>query len=341
MPSYTAEPEFARWVRALPKAETHLHIEGSTAPELLAEAFPERARAWSRAGGEPPFWYPDFRYKDFDAFEARYIADVMPYYTSAERYHEAAAAMFATCVAQGCRYVETSFHLPGLAFARLDGPEVLAALREAVPPGLEARFFGGMCHDDYAAHGALLEASLGWADLDGIDLHGPEYRPMEPWTADLWARARAAGKFTKAHAGEFMPAGYVAWVLDNLGVKRIEHGVRSVEDPELVRRLAAEGVALDVCPISNVKLAVAGVGRMGKHPIRRLFDAGVKVTISTDDTFFFGNRLEEEYYALAQDLGFTRAELVRVARHGIDVALLDPAEKAAIHAELDAVAATV
>jgi adenosine deaminase len=331
-PSYRAAPEFAAWVRALPKAETHLHLEGATPVELLAAASGSTVSATTA----PAWWHPDFRYTSFDQFEALYVSGVMPFYNSAQRYHDAAKAVLATCVEQGCRYVETSFHLPGLAFAGLDGPEVLAALRAAVPPGLHVRFFGGLCHNDYTAHHALINASLGWADLDGLDLHGPEYLPMEPWTAAIWSRARAAGKFTKAHAGEFMPASYVAWVLDHLQVTRIEHGVRSLEDPALVRRLIAEGIALDVCPISNLKLAVQGIPTMREHPIRRLFKAGVKVTISTDDPYFFGNRLEEEYFALHHDLAFTRAELVQVARNGIDIALLEPAQKNAILAEFDA-----
>jgi adenine deaminase len=334
-PSYTAGSELAAWVNALPKTETHLHLEGSTPRELLAEAFPGRFTA------APAFWSPDFRYESFAQFEALYVGEIMPFYSSAQRYHDAARHVLATCAAQGCRYVETSIHLPGVAFAGLDGPEVLAAIRAATPPGLTLRIFGGLCHNDYAPHHALIEDSLGWTDLDGLDLHGPEIFEMEPWTADVWARARAAGKFTKAHAGEFMPAGYVSWVLDHLGVNRIEHGVRSIEDPVLVRRLATEGVALDVCPISNVKLAVAGIPTMAAHPIRRLFDAGVKVTINTDDTYFFGNRLEEEYFALQQDLGFTRAELVQVARTGIDIALMPPAAKAPIYAELAAIAAAL
>ncbi len=334
-PAYVADPAFAAWVRALPKAETHLHLEGSTPAELIDEVFAGERRR------DRPFWRPDFRYGSFDEFEARYVADVVPFYDSAQRYHDAARGMLAECVAQGCRYVETSFHLPVLDFARLDGREVLAAIRAAVPPGLTVKIFGGLCHDDYAAHGPLIEAALGWEGLDGLDLHGPEYKPMEPWTADVWARARAAGKFTKAHAGEFMPASFVAWVLDNLKVSRIEHGVRAVEDPAVVARLVSEGVALDVCPISNVKLAVAGVREMGAHPLRRLFDAGVKVTISTDDTYFFGNTLEEEYFATHQALGFSRAELVRLARNGIDVALMSAEEKAPIYAELYVIEAGV
>jgi adenosine deaminase len=119
-----------------------------------------------------------------------------------------------------------------------------------------------------------------------------------------------------------MGADYVEQTLDQLKVTRIQHGVRAVENPATVARLLRDGVALDVCPISNVKLAVRGVPAMAAHPIRRLFEAGVTVTINSDDPFFFGNSLVEEYYALHQELGFSRAELVRVAANGFRVALM-------------------
>ena len=327
IPHYTASADFTRFVRSLPKTETHLHLEGSTPIELLRDLEPERYT------NPPPFWQPDFRYESFDQFMALYDEYCMNFYQSAQRYHDAAKIVLATCAEQGTRYVETSIHLPGLAAVKDSGPEVLAAIREAAPPGLELRIFAGMCHNDYAAHGSLIEAALGWDDLAGIDLHGPEYWRMETWSIDIWRRAQAAGKMTKAHAGEFMPAPFVRWILDNLGVRRIEHGVRSVEDPELVRHLARERITLDVCPISNVKLAVQGVTSMAEHPIRAFFDAGVPVTINSDDTFFFGNRLEEEYFPLNQELGFSKAELARIALNGIEIALLSPEKKQALVAE--------
>ena len=187
----------------------------------------------------------------------------------------------------------------------------------------------------------MIEECLSWDGLDGIDLHGPEYTPLEPWTSDIWERARQAGKFTKAHAGEFMGADFVDLCLDELKVNRIEHGVRSVENPATVKRLVDEGVALDVCPISNVKLAVDGVTSMATHPIRQLFDAGVKVTINSDDPFFFGNSLREEYYALNQQLGFTVTELVQIARNGFDVALISDALRNTFVSELDQFVRTI
>lgn len=314
---YRADPLLAEFVQRLPKTETHLHLEGACPFELLQALDPVKYAA------PPPFWDDAYRYRSFNQFMDLYVEYCAAFFTSADRYHAAAKIVLARCAAQGCRYVETSFHLPALLFMKDGGPEVIRAIRAAAPRGLELRVFAGMCHNDYKDAGRdLIEECLGWPELDGIDLHGWEDIPLEPWTADVWARARAAGKFTKAHAGEFMGADYVEKTLDELKVTRLEHGVRSVERPATVARLLRDGVALDICPISNVKLAVRGVDGMKAHPIRRLFDAGVTVTINSDDPFFFGNSLSEEYYALAQDLRFSRAELARVAANGLKVALL-------------------
>lgn len=314
---YRASASLADFVQQLPKTETHLHIEGACPWELLQRLDPKKYAT------PPPFWDDGYRYKSFNQFMDLYVEYCAAFFTSADRYHETARIVLGRCAAQGCRYVETSFHLPALLFMKDSGPEVIRAIRAAAPRGLELRVFAGMCHNDYKDAGRdLIEEALRWPELDGIDLHGWEDLPLEPWTADVWARARAAGKFTKAHAGEFMGADYVDLTLDQLKVTRIEHGVRSVENPATLARLLREDIALDVCPISNVKLAVRGVTAMKAHPIRRLFDAGVTVTINSDDPFFFGNTLSEEYYALHQDLGFSRAELARVAANGFRVALL-------------------
>jgi len=142
IPHYTASADFTRFVRSLPKTETHLHLEGSTPIELLRDLEPERYT------NPLPFWQPDFRYESFDQFMALYDEYCMNFYQSAQRYHDAAKIVLATCAEQGTRYVETSIHLPGLAAVKDSGPEVLAAIREAAPPGLELRIFAGMCHND-------------------------------------------------------------------------------------------------------------------------------------------------------------------------------------------------
>ena len=261
------------------------------------------------------------------------------WFTSAERYHLAAKVVFAGHVAQNIKYVETSFASGGIEFLGLDGREVLAAIRSAVPAELEVRVFLGIHHNGCTPKmKPVLADALTWPDLAGIDLHGTESFPLEPWTAEYWAAARRAGKYTKAHAGELMGADFVRQVLTELKPQRIEHGIRSVEDPAVVAEIKRRGVALDVCPISNHKL-VPGIN-LENHPIRQLFNAGVKVTVSTDDPLSFGNTLADEYTALVEQRGFSRKEIVQLMRNGFEVALMPDAQKKPWLEQLDTAAAS-
>jgi adenosine deaminase len=317
------------FIQALPKTETHLHIEGALPLELLQRVRPEFKQP-------PASWAPDFKFRDFAHFESELLDMVFAWYTSPERYHEAARLVFARHVAQNVKYVETSFASGIIEFGGLDGREILSAIRAAVPAGLEVRIFLGIHHSGAGPKmRPVLEDALTWPGLAGIDLHGFEDAPLEPWTAPYWAAARQAGKFTKAHAGEFMGPDFIRRILAELNPNRIEHGVRSVKDSALVSELARSRIALDVCPISNHKL-MPGV-TLETHPIRQLFDAGVKVTVSTDDPISFGNTLTDEYVALAERRGFSRQELARLARNGFEVALLPEAQKKPWLEQLDAI----
>lgn len=315
------------FIQALPKTETHLHIEGALPFELLQRVRPEFKQP-------PASWARDFKFRDFPHFEEELLAMAFSWYTSPERYHEAAKLIFAGHLRQNVRYVETSFASGVLEFLGLDGQEVLAAIRAAVPAGLEVRVFFGIHHNGAGPKMLpVLEQALGWRDLAGIDLHGTESFPIEPWTAPYWAAARQAGKKTKAHAGEFMGAPFVRRILDELQPDRIEHGVRAAEDPALLAEIRRRGVALDVCPISNHKL-MPGV-TLESHPIRAMFDAGVTVTVSTDDPISFGNTITDEYVALAERCGFSRTELAHLARNGWHVADVTATTRAAMLAEID------
>lgn len=328
------DTSLAAFVQSLPKTETHLHLEGALPLELLQRVRPEFR------GRTPASWAPDFKFADFAHFERELLDMAFSWFTSPERYHEAARLIFARHLAQNVRYVETSFASGGIEFLGFDGRAVLDAIRAAVPASLEVRIFLGIHHDGAGGKmRAVLEDALTWPGLAGIDLHGFEDKPIEPWTADYWAAARRAGKYTKAHAGEFMGADFVRRIVDELNPHRIEHGVRAVEDAALVARLAREGVGLDVCPISNHKL-MPGI-TLAAHPIRTLFDAGVKVTVSTDDPISFGNTLTDDYVALSEQRGFTRRELVQLARNGFELALLNEAPKAQCLAQLDAITSTL
>ncbi len=275
-------------------------------------------------GGDPDSWKPHFKFRDFDHFEEQLLGEAFVWYTSPERYHEAAREIFSQHLEQNVRYVETSFASGVIEFGGLDGREVLDAILSAVPEGLVVKVFMGIHHN--GCNGKMrpvIEDSINWSGLAGHDLHGVETLPLEPWTAEIWEASRRAGKFTKAHAGEFCGPDFVWRVIDELGVNRIQHGIRSVEDPVLVERLVKDGIALDMCPISNHKL-VPGLS-IEEHPIRELFDAGVICTLSTDDPLVFGNRLEDEYKAIYKYCGFSREELAQIAANGFRVALLPEA----------------
>jgi adenosine deaminase len=302
------------FIQSLPKTETHLHIEGALPWDLLQAANPGKFPT------PPASWAPDFRFDSFAHFESELLTYAGAFFNSPQRYHDCASAVFANRLACNVRYMEISFASGCIDFLQLDGREVVDALRAAVPPGLDVRIFLGIHHDGFTPKMIpVLEAALGWKNLDGIDLHGTETVPVDERAPDYWRRAREAGKFTKAHAGEFQGAAFVRYAVEVLGAQRIEHGVRAIEDPAVVDLLRERGIALDVCPLSNVKLRA--VPSAAEHPIRRLLDAGVVCTISTDDPISFGNHLEDEYLFLANELGFSQDDLARIARNGFEVAL--------------------
>ena len=325
------DTDLDEFIHRLPKTETHLHIEGALPYELLQRLDPEKF-------AEPQAcWAEGFKWPSFEAFETHLIEHAVQWFTSPERYYEAAEVIFRKHLEQNVRYVETSFHSGIIEFFNMPGPEILAAIRAAAPEGLELRVFMGIARNGYNdVLAPALEDCVNWEGLAGIDLHGVERLPLEPWTPRLWAKAREAGLETKAHAGEFGPSGHVREALETLGARRIQHGIRAVDDPETLQLAIDMDATFDVCPISNVKLDV--VETMARHPVREFFDRGLRCTISTDDPFSFGNTLEDEYRALASDLGFTRAELKQLAKNGFDVAIVDADKRARWLAEVDAVA---
>jgi len=335
MPNQFVDPEFTAWVQSLPKTETHLHIEGALEWELGQEEMPELFAE------KPPAWDPDFRFKDFTAFNDMLLALAAPFFSSPERYHLQAQRMFQRLQSENIHYVETSFHMGMATFIGCSGEEIVDAIQSAVPAGLEVRVFGGLLRNEEATPGmpAMMEQALSWKGLDGIDMHGHETSPLGDWAAGYWREARAAGKFTKAHAGEFMGASDVERAMDLLGVQRIQHGVGAVRDEALVQRMVKEGVILDMCPVSNVKLR--SIKDVGMHPIRTLYDAGICVTLSTDDPMVFGNRLVDDYAYLHRHEGFSKSELIQIVRNGFSVALMDAEKKQGFLDDLDRKAAEV
>jgi len=329
---YQRAENLAAFLDRLPKTETHLHLEGALPYQLLQKLDPEKFKEI------PPFWTKDFRYPSFENFEGILIEHAVQWFTSPERYHEAAKVIFQGLLDQNVRYVETSFHVGMVEFCNIPGKEILHAIQSAAPEGLEVNVFTGMLRNHYTPFmKPIIDDLVNWDELAGIDLHGVEVWDLEDWSEGIWKGCREAGKETKAHAGEFGGAEKVREVVERLRVRRVQHGVRSVEDESVVQLLIDEGVTLDVCPISNVKLQV--VSSMKEHPIRQLFDRGINCTISTDDPFSFGNTVTDEYSALATELNFTPKELAQIAKNGFEIARLDETKRQQIFDEIDAVVA--
>jgi len=323
------QADLRSFIQHLPKTETHLHIEGALPYKLIQDLYPDRFRE------DPPFWADDFRYPTFENFEKILIDHAIHWYTSPERYREAATVIFENLKRQNVRYVETSFHLGIVEFFHISGEAIVRAIKDAAPEGMEVRVFAGMLRNHYTPEmKPVIDDLKNWDLLDGVDLHGVEVWDLEPWTASIWSMVRDAGKVTKAHAGEFGGADNVRQVVEELDVRRVQHGVQAVEDPGVVSLLRDVDATLDICPISNVKLQV--VPSMDRHPIRQLFDSGIRCTINTDDPFSFGNTLTAEYEALGTHLGFSERELIQVARNGFEVGNMPEAFRQEAFRELDA-----
>lgn len=312
--------QLQRIFSTLPKTEMHLHIEGAIALDEYREVV-DVPNDWT-----PPGWAPNFRYETFKEFEDFILGYADSWYDSPERYARSAKSLFQRKLDKGVRYLECSFAGIVCQMKQLPIGEIVDAIRAVVPTGLEVRLFIGLHHDGWIpeTEKALTEM-LHLKNLDGIDLHGPERYPVAEWMLDYWPAARAAGKFTKAHAGELGAAWHVREAVEKLGVRRIEHGFRAVEDPEVLQLLVDHNVVLDVCPISNFKLKT--VDSYETHPLRELVDAGVTCTLNTDDPFIFGNTVADDFVVMGTEAGYDLKTLIQLARNGFEHALVSDSQR--------------
>ncbi len=179
-----------------------------------------------------------------------------------------------------------------------------------------------------------LEQALPWRHrLAAVGLDSSENGNPPARFAAVFARARDLGLLAVAHAGEEGPPAYIEEALDLLQVRRIDHGVRCVEDPALVARLARERIPLTVCPLSNVRLRV--FARMADHNLKVLLDQGLCVTVNSDDPAYFGGYLQDNFLAVARDLGLSHAQLAQLARNSIAASFLEPHSKDGWVAKID------
>jgi adenosine deaminase len=185
---------------------------------------------------------------------------------------------------------------------------------------------------------ATLEQALPYKDkIIGVGLDSSEVGHPPSKFARVFDKARQAGFLIVAHAGEEGPPGYVWEALDRLGVDRIDHGNRSLEDDALVARLAQEAMPLTVCPLSNLKLCV--VDDLRRHPLKKMLALGLNATVNSDDPAYFGGYMNENYKAVTHALGLEKPDLLKLAKNSIDASFLNKDEKEALHARLEAYAA--
>jgi adenine deaminase len=330
--------DLANFIRGLPKAELHLHIEGSLEPELMFELARRNGVALPFASVEEV--RAAYAFSNLQDFLDIYYQGAGVLITERD-FHDLAMAYFRRVAADGCRHVELFFdpqtHTDrGVPFSVvMDG--LLAGMAEAerdlkITSALILCF---LRHLDEAAAFATLKAAEPYLDrIAGVGLDSSEVGHPPLKFARVFAAARAKGLKLVAHAGEEGPPEYVWEALDILDVDRIDHGNRALEDPALVKRLVHDGKTLTVCPLSNLKLCV--VGDLKDHPLRTMLDLGLKATINSDDPAYFGGYLGQNWLATADALELTLGELVTLARNSFIGSFL-PREAVARHlAAIDA-----
>ncbi|KHL00960.1 adenosine deaminase [Sinomonas humi] len=324
-------------VAALPTAELHLHIEGTLEPEMVFEL------AARNNVGLPFQSVEDLR----EAYQFTSLQSFLDLYyecmavlqtrddfrTLGERYLERAYE-------QGVRHAEIFFDAQAHTARGLAAEDVLDGLLDALHTGARKGISGGLILSflrDRPVPEALetLESLAHRAgDLLAVGLDSAEVGyPPELFTP-VFARAKELGLRVVAHAGEEGPAAYVWEALDLLGAERIDHGIRSIEDPELIERLRRERIPLTLCPFSNVKLAV--ISSLAEHPILDLLDQGIMVTVNSDDPAYFGGYLADNMAGLTAAFpSLEESALERLARNSVDASFAGSERKAELHALID------
>jgi adenosine deaminase len=324
----------------LPKAELHLHIEGTFEPDLIF-AIAERNKI--------ALPYPSvealraaYEFVDLQSFLDLYYAAMNVLRTEAD-FADLAHEYLARAHVQGVVHAEIFFdpqaHIErGVPFRTvIDG--LWSVLRDSEQRyGITTKLI--MCflrHASIESAFATLEAARPYGDrIVAVGLDSTEIGYPPHLFTEVFAKARAEGWLTVAHVGEEGPPAFVWAALDQLQVKRIDHGVRSMEDPALVARLRDERIPLTVCPLSNVKLRVFDT--LADHSLGRMLDAGLLATVNSDDPAYFGGYVGENFAAVADALRLDDATLVRLARNSFEASFITGEQRRAYLARVDAYA---
>jgi adenosine deaminase len=325
----TLDPARERLIRALPKVELHLHIEGTLEPEMMFSLA-------AKHGAKLPYATVEdvrraYNFHDLQSFLDLYYAgcDVL---RDHKDFYALAMAYFTRAHADNVRHAELFFDPQTHTARNIPMEVIIGGLRDAchdahkrfgISSNLILCFLRHLSEEDAFQ---TLEMALPYrAEFCGVGLDSVEKGNPPSKFQRVFAKAKEHGLHLVAHAGEEGPAAYIREAIDLLHVERIDHGVRCDEDPALVRELAAKRMPLTVCPLSNLKLCV--VKDLKQHNFAKLLRAGVHVTINSDDPAYFGGYIGENYRATAEALDLTPRELVRVAEHAVHASFLPEDEK--------------
>jgi adenine deaminase len=325
------------FICGLPKAELHLHIEGTLEPELAFNL----AR---KNGIVLPYASVDalrhaYQFTNLQSFLDLYYA-ATTVLRGTEDFEALTSAYLQRAHEQGVVHVELFFDPQAHTARGVALEKVLTGITAALDAAAHAY---GITHRliacfirNLGADAAMqtLDALLAHRTvIDGVGLDSTEYGYPPSLFAGVFARARAAGLHVVAHAGEEGPAAYINEALDLLQVQRVDHGVRCEDDPALVERLARERIPLTVCPLSNVRLKV--FDRIESHNLKRLLDAGVCVTINSDDPAYFGGYVPENYLAVQQGLKLSVEQVRQLASNSFEASFLPAQERGGWMAAVD------
>ena len=316
-------------IRALPKAELHVHIEGTFEPELMF-AIAQRNQI------QIPYQSVEEVKQAYNFHNLQSFLDI--YYAGAnvlvheQDFYDLAWAYFEKCAEDRVVHTEMFFDPQTHTERGVEFAMVLAGLKRACKDAQEKLGISSqliMCflrHLSEEKAFETLEQALPFKDdIIAIGLDSSEVGHPPSKFERVFAKAREAGFLIVAHAGEEGPPEYIWEALDLLKVNRIDHGVRSEEDEQLMVRLIAEKMPLTVCPLSNLKLCV--VNDMGEHNIRRLLQKGVHVTVNSDDPSYFGGYMNDNFVAIQQALDLSNDELKQLAINSFEASFISDDEK--------------
>ncbi|MBU0702367.1 MAG: adenosine deaminase [Chloroflexi bacterium] len=328
--------EFAR---RMPKVELHVHLEGSIRPATLLQL--ARRNSVSLPAQDVEGLRDFYRFRDFSHFVEVYVTITRCLHTP-DDYRLIAYEFGADCARQHVRYAEVTFTIAtNTKYTGLPWQAILEGLNRGRDQaraefGVDWGWVFDICRNDPDTQDRVVEIALAARDegVVALGLGGPEAGFPPQLFEQSFERARQAGLPSVPHAGEMAGPESVWAALRVLHADRLGHGVRSVEDPALVEYLRERQVVLEVCPTSNVCLGV--YPDYGSHPLRRLWDAGLLITVNSDDPPMFGADLNQEYEVLVDHFGFSADELEQVSLNGLRASFLPPAEKARLEAEFRA-----